>query len=448
VKVAVFGTGYVGCVSAACLARDGHTVVGVDIDAEKVAAINQGRCPVAEPGLDELLAEQVAAGRLRATTDVAAAVRETRVALICVGTPSSADGSVNSQAVERVVESIGRVLRGTEREFTVVIRSTLLPGILENALAPRLAEAAGCELGTRLDLCNNPEFLRESCAIKDYDDPPYVLVGAQHRSTADTVLKLYEKIDAEKIVTDPSAAALVKYACNAYHAVKVCFSNEIGSLARALGTDGQEVMRLVCRDTKLNISPAYLRPGFAFGGSCLPKDVRALVRYAQQQALRVDLLDATLSSNEAHLRRAIRLVEESGCRRIGLVGLSFKAGTDDLRESPQVILAESLLGRGYDLRIFDPGVAMSRLHGRNLAYVDQHLPHLAALLVQEASDLSHHAELLILATSVGDHFPWREEFGGKIVDLRRDLVAASNPAVSGCESHDRSPDLAKLAAIR
>jgi GDP-mannose 6-dehydrogenase len=393
-----------------------------------------------------LLAEQVAQGRLRATANVAEAIRETRVALICVGTPSSSDGAVNSQAVERVVESIGQALRGTDRDYTVVIRSTLLPGILEETLAPRLSASAGCELGPRLDLCNNPEFLRESCAIKDYDDPPYVLVGAQNPSTSDTVLALYEKIDAEKIVTDPSAAALVKYACNAYHAVKVCFANEIGSLARALGTDGQEVMRLVCKDKKLNISPAYLRPGFAFGGSCLPKDVRALVRYAQQQALRVDLLDATLSSNEAHLRRAIRLVEESGCRRIGLVGLSFKAGTDDLRESPQVILAESLLGRGYDLQIFDPGVAMSRLHGRNLAYVDQHLPHLAALLVQEARDISQHAELLILATSVGDHFPWNEEFAGKIIDLRRDLVVASS--ASHAVSQDRNLQSPKLAAIR
>lgn len=429
-SVAVFGTGYVGCVTAACLARDGHHVVGVDIDAAKVAGINAGQSPVSEPGLDALLAEQVATGRLRATTDLAEAVRESCVALVCVGTPSSPDGAVNSQAVERVVESIGLVLRDTRQDYTIVIRSTLLPGILEETLAPKLAEAAGRELGPGLALCNNPEFLRESSAIKDYDDPPYVLVGALEPSAADVVLDLYGKIKAEKIVTDPSAAALVKYACNAYHAVKVCFANEIGSLAKALGTDGLEVMRLVCKDRKLNISPAYLRPGFAFGGSCLPKDVRALVRYAQQQAMSVDLLNATLSSNEAHLRRALRLVQDSGCRRIGLVGLSFKAGTDDLRESPQVILAESLLGRGYDLRIYDPGVAMSRLHGRNLAYVDQHLPHLAALLAQDAQEVAQHADLLILATSVGDDVPWEQHFGGKIVDLRRDLVAACDaPAV-------------------
>jgi len=431
VKIAVFGTGYVGCVSAACLARDGHHVVGVDIDAVKVAGINAGHSPVSEPGLDELLADQVAAERLRATTNVAEAVADSRVALICVGTPSGADGAVSSTAVERVVEAIGLALRDGQRDYTIVVRSTLLPGILEETLAPRLVEAAGRELGSGLSLCNNPEFLRESSAIKDYDDPPYVLVGAHDPSAAEVVLGLYSKIKAEKIVTDPSAAALVKYACNAYHAVKVCFANEIGSLGKALGTDGQEVMRLVCKDTKLNVSPAYLRPGFAFGGSCLPKDVRALVRYAQQQAISVDLLSATLSSNEAHLRRALRLVQDSGCRRIGLVGLSFKAGTDDLRESPQVILAESLLGRGYNLRIYDPGVAMSRLHGRNLAYVDQHLPHLAALLVQEAEEIAEHAELLIFATSVGDHFAWAEHFAGKIIDLRRDLVAAASLATGG-----------------
>ena len=424
-KVAVFGTGYVGCVSAACLARDGHQVIGVDIDSEKVAAINDGRCPVAEPGLDELLAEQVATGRLMATTDVARAVSETRLAMVCVGTPSKSDGAVNSQAVERVVEAIGLALRGTQRDYTVVVRSTLLPGILQERLAPLLAESAGRELGPSLGICNNPEFLRESSAIKDYDDPPFVLVGALEESDAQVVLDLYSKLDAEQVVTDPSAAALVKYACNAYHALKVCFANEIGGLAKAFGTNGIEVMRLLCKDKKLNISPAYLRPGFAFGGSCLPKDVRALVRFAQQQALSVDLLEATLSSNEAHLRRAVRLVQESGCRKIGLVGLSFKAGTEDLRESPQVILAESLLGRGYDLKIYDPGVAVSRLRGRNLAYVDQHLPHLAALLIDDPDQVALHAELLILATSVGDSIPWRQRCAGQIIDLRRDLVAES-----------------------
>ena len=422
-RVAVFGTGYVGCVSAACLARDGHRVIGVDIDTEKVAMINDGVAPVSEPGLNELLQSQVAGGALVATVDVEEAVRQSELALITVGTPSREDGSVGTEAVNHVMSGIGKVLRQSGQEYAVVVRSTLLPGILENELAPRLAESAGCELGPGLRIANNPEFLRESSAIQDYDQAPFVVVGVVDEWDAKPVLELYQGITAEQIVTDARSAAMIKYACNAFHATKVAFANEIGALTKSFGGDGRRVMELLCRDTKLNISPAYLRPGFAFGGSCLPKDMRALVRHGQREAVRVDLLNAVLTSNAEHIQRAVRMVEQNGRRKVGLVGLSFKAGTDDLRESPQVILAETLLGRGYELKIYDPGVTVSRLRGRNRAYVDQHLPHLAALLVDEPEEIRRHAEILILATGVADAVPWHQQSTARIIDLRKDLVA-------------------------
>ncbi len=423
-RIAVFGMGYVGCVTAACLSRDGHRVIGVDIDAAKIAALQNGIPPVSEPGLPELIAQQVTSGRFTATSDLEQAIRETDMALIAVGTPSAADGSVETQALERVLVSIGRALRGIVRPYQVVVRSTLLPGILEERLAPLLAEAAECELGTHISLCNHPEFLRETTAIRDYDRPPFILVGADDANTAQAVFDLYGSIDAERLTVDTRTAALVKYSCNAFHALKIDFANEIGILAREFGADGQEVMRLLCKDTRLNISPAYLRPGFAFGGSCLPKDVRALARFAQKHAIDTALLNSIVPSNDAHIQRAVKRVRETGCRRVGLVGLSFKAGTDDLRESPFVILAENLLGRGFDLKIFDPGVHLTRLVGRNLAYVDVHLPHLAALLVDSPADLCRHAELLIFGTDVANEVDWAPLFSGETIDLRRDLVVA------------------------
>lgn len=419
--IAVFGIGYVGCVTAACLGRDGHHVVGVDVDSAKVAELNSGQSPISEPGLDALIREQVQAGRLSATANVADAVSRTEMALITVGTPSADDGSVGTKAVEQVTAAIGRAVREAGKTtYGVVVRSTLLPGILEEVLTPLLAETSG---GVAW-LANNPEFLREGTAIRDYDNPPYVLVGANDDAGKAGVLSLYDSLDAqiERIVTDTRTASLVKYACNAFHAVKVAFANEIGSLSRSLGAVGHEVMDIVCRDRRLNISPAYMKPGFAFGGSCLPKDVRALCRHAEQQALGLNLLASVLPANEAHLRRALRMVHDLGKRKLGMVGLSFKAGTDDLRESPQVILVESLLGRGYDIRIFDPGVAVGRLRGRNLAYVDRHLPHLAALLVEDAQTLYDHSELLILGTDVANELDLSVSFQGAVLDLRRDMA--------------------------
>ena len=420
-RVAVFGIGYVGAVTAACLSQDGHAVIGVDIDQAKVDELNAGISPVSEPGLDEILKAQVALKRLRAITDVRKAVAESDIAMVSVGTPSGADGSVSVDGVEAVVKSIGEALKATGKSYLVVVRSTLLPGILEERLRPTLEQAAGRKIGQGLVLCNNPEFLRESSAVKDYYNPPYVLVGAESEAQAATVVSLYSSIPAEKIVTDTRTASLVKYASNAYHAVKVAFANEIGSLAKSFGANGHGVMELVCRDKKLNVSAAYLKPGFAFGGSCLPKDLRALTRFAEQQALRVNLLASVLSSNESHLKRAMQLVRDTGIRRIGIVGLSFKAGTDDLRESPMVDLVETLLGWGCEVKIYDPNVMLSRLRGRNLAFVDRHLPHLANLLVPQPSMVLSHAGLLILGTDVANDFDWRSRFSGPVIDLRVDL---------------------------
>ena len=423
-RVAVFGTGYVGCVSAACLARDGHHVIGVDIDHDKVEAINAGDAPVSEPGLDKLLDQQVCEGRLSATTDLEMAVRSTDLAMITVGTPSGADGSVSTTAVEAVIRAIGEVLRECDHDYTIVVRSTLLPGILEERLAPLAVEASGREIGPRLQVCNNPEFLRESTAIADYDAPPFVVVGTLDGWHGEPVCDLYSGVPAETIVTDTRTAALLKYACNAYHATKVAFANEIGSLAHSFGADGLKVMKLVCQDTKLNVSKAYLRPGYAFGGSCLPKDVRALVRHAETEALKVELLGSLLPSNRSHLERSLSRVQSLGHRRIGLIGLSFKADTDDLRESPLVTFCETLLGRGYQIKIYDPDVRPMQLRGRNLAYVDQHLPHLADLLVEDLGELYDHAELLVLGNGVADRVDWSTSFQGEVFDLRTDLVRA------------------------
>ncbi len=422
-RVAVFGMGYVGCVTAACLSRDGHHVSGVDIDSDKVAAVNGGRSPVAEPGLSELLSQQVEAERLTATTSVAKAVTQSEIGLIAVGTPSSPDGGIDLRAIENVAGEIGRSLRGSERTYTVVVRSTLLPGLLEERVRPALEKGLGGSIGERIRLCNNPEFLRETTAIRDYDHPPFVVVGTPNPDWAEDVFALYNQVDAPRVTTDSRTAAMVKYACNAFHAAKVGFANEIGALSRAFGADGREVMRIACCDKQLNISPAYLRPGFAFGGSCLPKDVRALTRFAQREAIHVNLLDSLLPSNQAHIDRAFRAIREFEHRKIGLVGLSFKADTDDLRESPQVILAETLLGRGCELRIYDPAVRITGLVGQNLTYIDQRLPHLAALLVDTPDELYAHAELLVLGTDVADRINWQSVYDGPVLDLRRDLVA-------------------------
>ena len=400
-RVSVFGLGYVGCVSGACLAREGHAVVGVDLSADKVALINAGRSPVVEPGLDELIGRLVREGRLRATADAEEAVAASDLALVCVGTPSRANGSLDVEALERVCHEIGRAVAHRSDPLTVVVRSTVLPGTVEAVVLPALL-AGALRSGSRLRVALNPEFMREGTAIRDFSHPPLTLVGCDEPSTAGVLRELYAGIDAPFVQTSLRTAEMVKYVANAFHALKVCFANEIGDISAALGVDGQEVMRIFALDRKLSLSEAYLRPGFAFGGSCLPKDVRALLYRARTADLLPPMLSTILPSNEAQIRRGVEAVLATRRRRIGLAGLSFKEGTDDLRESPMVALAEALIGKGCDLRILDRNVALSRLVGANRRYIEEQIPHVAALMCDDAAALLAHAETLVIGNTGRD----------------------------------------------
>lgn len=410
-KIAVFGLGYVGIVSAACLARDGHDVIGVDPQAAKVDLVRQGRSPIVEKHVDGLLAEAVAAGRIRATTSPAEAVASSDLAFVCVGTPSRRNGSLDTSAVERVCEEIGAAVAGRDRPYTVVIRSTILPGTMRNVVIPALTRTAG---GTeRLRIANNPEFLRESTAVYDYDNPPKTVVGADDPEVAAEVLGLYAGLPGPKIAARLETAEMVKYADNVWHATKVAFANEIGNLAKAVGVDSWEVMDIFCQDTKLNISPYYLRPGFAFGGSCLPKDVRALTFKGRDLDLDLPLMNALLPTNARQVERALEIVAAKGVRDIAFLGISFKAETDDLRESPQVALVERLIGKGYNLRIYDRNVHLARLMGANRAYIEGVIPHIADILSDDLAAVLGHGALVI----IGNPAP---EFRGLAPLLRPD----------------------------
>jgi GDP-mannose 6-dehydrogenase len=400
-NVAVFGLGYVGCVSAACLARNGHAVVGVDVNDEKVAMINGGRSPIVEPGLDDLLRDVVAAGALRATTSAAAATEATDLALICVGTPSAAHGQPSFDAIRRVGYDIGRAIADRRRRYDVVLRSTALPGTAESILLGALRVGAGTdEVDVHVGV--NPEFMREGASIDDFDHPPFILVGAEDAGVADAMAALYAGVDAPVVRTSVRTAELVKYASNAFHALKICFANEMARLGGALGADAREVMRVFALDRKLNISAAYLKPGFAFGGSCLPKDVRALVWAGRAADVETPVLSAILPSNTGQIRDAIDAVLALGRRRVGVAGLAFKAGTDDLRESPIVTLVEALIGKGLDVRIYDRDVSIARLVGANRRYIEGEIPHIASLLCERLDTLAAHAEVLVVASQSAD----------------------------------------------
>jgi GDP-mannose 6-dehydrogenase len=379
-RVSVFGLGYVGSVSAASFAADGHQVVGVDVNADKVAAINAGRSPIVEPGLDDLLAHGVAEGRLRATTDTADAVRDTEVSLLCVGTPSRRNGSLDLTYLERVSEQIGAALRDKAAYHVVVVRSTVLPGTTHNVVIPALERESGKRYGEGFGVSVNPEFLREGTALKDFRRPPLTLVGHNHAADASGTIALYQSVEAPLMSTSIKVAEMMKYTSNTWHAVKVCFANEIGNLCKKLGVDSHEVMDIFCRDEKLNLSPYYLKPGFAFGGSCLPKDVRALQYRAKEVDVELPMISQLLPSNRLQIQQGLDQVLETGKKKIGLLGFSFKAGTDDLRESPIVILAEALLGKGLSLCIYDRNVSLAKLVGANKEYIEKQIPHLSSLL--------------------------------------------------------------------
>jgi len=397
-KIAVFGLGYVGVVSAACLARDGHSVVGVDPNTVKVDFLNRGTSPIVEPGLGELIASAVKTGRLVVGGDYAAAVAHSEVLMVCVGTPGKANGSLDLTYVRRVVQQIGEQLGSAGGYRVVVIRSTLLPGSMEKVVIPLLEETSRGQAGRDFGVCINPEFLREGTAIHDYDHPPKTVIGAVDERAADIVRQLYAALSAPLVLTDLRTAEMLKYVDNSWHALKVTFANEIGRLSKAMGIDGRLVMRLFCLDTKLNVSSAYLRPGFAFGGSCLPKDVRALTYQGRALDVETPVLGAILASNQTHVAHALSMIQKTGRRRIGLLGLSFKDGTDDLRESPIVALAEQLIGKGCELLIYDRNVHLGSLLGANREYILNHLPHIGRLLVDRPEQLLDHAEVIVVAS--------------------------------------------------
>lgn len=396
-KIAVFGLGYVGTVSAACLARDGHDVIGVDINTQKVQMINDGRTPIIEPGLAALVQAGVQGGKLSATSDAAKAVAATELALICVSTPSRPNGDLDDSYLAKVAEEIGGCLAAIGRRYTVVVRSTALPGTMATRVIPILEQQTAGKAGVDFGVCYHPEFLREGSAIEDYDQPPKIVIGAEDDASQKALERVYQGQAAQRLHTSIEEAELLKYVDNCWHALKVAFGNEFGRICHALDVDGRRIMSMFAQDTKLNISPKYLQPGYAFGGSCLPKDLRAIAYLARNRLdLKLPVLDAIMPSNEIHTEAGYELVVQAGHREVGLVGLSFKPETDDLRESPLVTLAERLIGKGYQLRIYDPSVNLAKLVGANRSYIEQAIPHIAELLVPSLDDLLDHAKTVVI----------------------------------------------------
>ena len=395
-KISIFGIGYVGCVSAACLARAGHEVVGVDVNPTKVEIINSGASPIVEPGISDVIADVVKTKKLSATTDTVQAVKATGVSLVCVGTPSKPNGSLDLGHVRRVCEEIGAALATKNERHTIVIRSTMLPGSVESVAQPALEEASGKKAGKDFGLCVNPEFLREGTSLKDFYAPPFTLIGASDEQTAKIVASLYAEIDAPVFTTSIKTAEMVKYVCNCFHALKVSFANEIGNICKALELDSHEVMNVFCADTKLNLSSYYLKPAFAFGGSCLPKDLRAVTYKAKELDVEVPLLTAISITNRLQIERALDMVLRTGKKRIGVLGFSFKAGTDDLRESPMVTLIETLIGKGLDLVIYDRDVSLARLFGSNKEYIEQGIPHIAKLMRPSIDEVLSASDTIVI----------------------------------------------------
>ena len=396
-KVSVFGIGYVGAVTSACLADSGHEIIAVDTFDVKVNCINEGRSPIVENGLNEIIAENVKKGTLRATTDYVDAIENSDVSLVCVGTPSAPDGSLGLSYITDICEQIGAVLKTKDSFHTVVIRSTVVPGTLMNVVLPCLEKASGKKAGVDFGLGNNPEFLRESTAIADYYDPTEIVVGALDDKTADMIMSLYEGIDAPRVVCDVQVSEGVKYVSNAWRAAKVGFANEMGNILKEHDVDSHKVMDIFFKDTKMNLSKYFLTPGFAFGGSCLPKDVRAIRASANDKGLKTTLLDSLLEANQAQIKRGFDMIKATGLKKIGLFGISFKADTDDLRESPLVALADMLLDNGFDLTIYDPCVyAATQMEGANQKYITEGIPHIHKCLKETYQEVLDSSDLFVI----------------------------------------------------
>ena len=395
-KVSIFGLGYVGTVSAGCLAKEGHEVIGVDPVGTKVDLINAGKSPIIEKDIDEIIAEAVRKGRLRAIEDSVQAIRDTELSFVCVGTPSQINGNLDLTHVRHVCEQIGQALKCKLARHTVVIRSTILPGTMRRVVIPVLEETSGKKAGIDFGICNNPEFLREGTAVMDFDSPSKTVIGELDRASGDMLAALYAKLDAPLVRTEIETAEMIKYIDNSWHALKIGFANEIGNLCRSFSVDAHRAMEIFCLDRKLNISSAYLKPGFAFGGSCLPKDLRALAYSAKRHDLDLPILNSILPSNELQVARGLKLIMEKGHKRIGILGFSFKEGTDDLRESPMIEIIERLTGKGYDVRIYDKNVQVARLVGANRDFILNRIPHISRLMVDNIDAVLQHAETIVI----------------------------------------------------
>lgn len=427
-KVSIFGLGYVGAVSCACLPELGHEVIGVDISPSKVKMINDGQSPVVEEGINELIEAAVKAGRLRATENLEDAIANTEVSLISVATPSNANYTPNLAAVDAVIRSIGQALRNKPGRHTIVLRSTVQPGTTEDRVRPILEEAAGRKVGDRLSLVFNPEFLREGSSVKDFHQPPQTVYGSLDEAGYEVMEQMYKGLPGEFVRTSCRVAESVKYLCNVFHAMKIVFANEAGSVLKACGLDGREVMKIFCQDKQLNISAAYLRPGFAFGGSCLPKEVKGFVTLARSMDVPIPVLGSLLDSNDTHIDRAYDMIARDGRRKVALFGLAFKPGTDDMRDSPLVTLAERLLGKGFELSIYDNFVKISRLLGKNKEFIDREIPHLNRLLRETPEQVLEGAEVIVIghADAAARQVIAAHAAGKRIVDLSgyADLRAA------------------------
>jgi GDP-mannose 6-dehydrogenase len=426
-RISIFGLGYVGTVSAGCLADDGHEVVGVDPVPTKVDLINRGQSPIIETGIGDIIAAAAKEGRLRATSDPSQGIRETELSFVCVGTPSQANGNLDLRYIRRICEQIGEAIKSKSVRHTVVIRSTILPGTMHKMVIPTLEEFSGKKAGIDFGVCNNPEFLREGSAVKDFRHPPKTVIGELDQASGDILAALYKKLDAPLIRTNLESAEMVKYVDNSWHALKIGFANEIGNLCKSLGLDAHVVMNIFCQDRKLNISPAYLLPGFAFGGSCLPKDLRALSYQAKLQDLQLPILTSILPSNEIQITRGVQLITEKGHRSVGILGFSFKAGTDDLRESPLIEVIERLIGKGYDLRIYDKNVNIASLNGANRDFILNRIPHISKLMVGDISAVLDHAKTVVIGNKDPDFkaVPERLREGQFLVDFVRVVEGGS-----------------------
>ncbi len=420
-NIAVIGLGYVGCVTASCLSSLGHTVTGVDRDDHKVSSVLSGVAPFFEPGLPEIVKANVAAGRLHATASLSAAIKNADIALICVGTPSEKSGNLGLDQLRRVVDEIAKSLPGRSKPLIVAVRSTVFPGTCEEIVIPAM--------GGRAQVVSNPEFLREGVAVKDFMEPSLVVVGGTDPAAVRQVANVYQPLGFDACLVSLRTAEMIKYACNAFHAVKISFANEIGALSASLGVDGREVMDTVCKDVKLNASAAYLKPGFAFGGSCLPKDLRALCYRASRLDLKLPLLESSLPSNESHLSRAIQNVLDLPAKRLGVLGLAFKENTDDLRESPVVSLLEQLIGKGRDLRVFDPHIRLEEIYGSNRNFILQQIPHIGRLLQASEDKVIDWADHLIVAQKPTDQMAAKIAASGlPVLDLVGSALDKSAPS--------------------